>query len=134
MAVRLRGWIGRRDRAEFTGCRFTTGSADASSVLITAPAGTSAQVILNGCDFKRTPKVAYTQPTVYVPAPAGSARLTAMANRTIDKGSGAGTFCYIGADDWHRIIGNASVGWSNVFPTPSLSYSSHSRDSSAGVA
>jgi hypothetical protein len=41
-----------------------------------------------------------------------------MATRTIDKGAGAGTFFYIGEDDWHRIIGNASVGWSNVLPTP----------------
>jgi hypothetical protein len=88
--------------------------------LITAPAGTSAQVILNGCDFERTPNVAYTQPTVSVPAPAGNVRLTAMGNRTDDKGAGAGTFFNIGADDWHRIIGNASVGWSNTFPTPGV--------------
>jgi hypothetical protein len=50
----------------------------------------------------------------------GSARLTAMGNRMTDKGSGAGTFFNIGADDWHRIIGNAPVGWSNVFPTPTI--------------
>jgi hypothetical protein len=54
---------------------------------------------------------------VNVPAPGGSARLTAMRNRMTDKGAGAGTFFNIGPDDCHRIIGNASLGWGNVFPT-----------------
>jgi hypothetical protein len=98
--------------------RLALGSADARAVLVAAAAGTAAQVGRNGNRFERTPNVAYTQPTVNVPAPGGSARLTAMGNRMTDKGAGAGTFFYVGEDDWHRIIGNASVGWSNVFPAP----------------
>lgn len=99
---------------------FNTGSSDQSSVYVGAAAGTSAHVGLSDNLFNRTPNVAYTQPTVNVPAPAGSARLTAMGNRAVDKGAGSGVLFNIGKDDWHRVIGNASVGWTNEFPTPGV--------------
>lgn len=45
-------------------------------------------------------------------------RLTAVGNRINDKGANPATWFNVQVDDWHRIIGNASVGWGNHFPTP----------------
>jgi hypothetical protein len=67
--------------------------------------------------FDATPNVAHTNPLISIAGGSGSIRVQAFGNQVSDKGTGAGTFWSVGYDDFHRIIGNASVGWTNAFPT-----------------
>lgn len=97
-------------QAILTGNYFAANALDFSYVI--ANTGTVVQLI--GNHFQRTANVAYTQPTVN--ALTGS-RLTASANRMDDKGTGAGVFIAVQADNFHNITGNTAVGWSYSIPT-----------------
>jgi hypothetical protein len=75
------------------------------------------QIVNN--EFARDANVNYTVgATIDVTA----GRATIMGNRIEDKGTcGGGTctglFIHIASDEWHRVIGNVGVGWTNSFPT-----------------
>jgi hypothetical protein len=101
---------------EMVNCSFHTDSADTSSIIGSAGGTGSATVVLSNCQFIRTGNIAFVQPTVSIGTGTGS-YLTMMGCRTSAKGTGTGLFINIGADNWHRVIGNASTGWSNNFPT-----------------
>ena len=98
-------------------CTFEGGSGDATNVSVSDTSGTNeASVNLSNCLFTRTANVAFTRPVVQQ----RSGRLSMSNCRINDKGTGAGTWISITSDEWHRIIGNASTGWTNSFPTASF--------------
>lgn len=45
-------------------------------------------------------------------------RATIVGNRSPVDGSG--NFIHVATDDWHRVVYNATGGWTNSFPTPSV--------------
>jgi hypothetical protein len=99
-------------------CTFECGSSgDTTTVLLSQTTGTNnAMVSLSNCMFIKPQNGTYTKPVVQQT----SGRLSMSNCRITDKGTATGTFIYINGDDWHRIIGNASLGWSNTFPTATL--------------
>lgn len=100
---------------QLTNSFIKTSTADVSHLTMANGAGGGAIVTLQGNHFIRAAGGAYTRSTIVV----ASGRLVAMGNYTSDKGGGTGSFFVVASDDWHRIIGNDSVGWPNSFPTPS---------------
>ncbi|SRR5713101_30973 len=59
----------------------------------------------------------HTNPVISITSSGGATRLRALGNQITDKRAGNGTFFNVAFDEWHRIIGNASVGWTNSFPS-----------------
>lgn len=80
---------------------------DVSSIL-----QTGGNLLATNNFFYREGNTSYTAPTIDVQA----GRSTLIGNRTIDKGSGAGTFIRIANDDQHQVRANSWVGWSASFP------------------
>ncbi len=99
---------------KLTGCSFSV-SGDTTCINVTSQGGaTGAMAQVTNCSFQKPSNTSYSKAVVAVPS---NGRLTMSNCRISDKGTGTGTFIYIPNDDWHRIIGNASTGWSNVFPS-----------------
>ncbi len=65
--------------------------------------------------FELAPNVAHSKPLIVINGGPGI-RVQAYGNQVSDKGTGAGTFWSVGYDDFHHIVDNSSVGWSNSFP------------------
>jgi hypothetical protein len=65
--------------------------------------------------FDVYPNVVHDRPLISIGGKPGI-RVQALGNQVRDKGAGAGTFLSIDYDDFHRIIGNTSIGWTNNFP------------------
>ena len=98
-----------------TGYEFFTAAADVTCISASGVSGAEAIVQVSSCIFSKVPNTSYGSPVVSFPNSIG--RLC-MANCQIsDKSTGTGTFISINTDNWHRVIGNASTGWSNVFPS-----------------
>jgi hypothetical protein len=66
--------------------------------------------------FNATANVSHSNPLISITGGPGM-RVQAFGNQVSDKGTGSGTFWSIAYDDFHRIIGNTSIGWANSFPT-----------------
>src|SRR5262249_34764655 len=102
---------------EMLGCEFKTDSVDVGHVLANSSAPLALFLIGNRhfCD----PNVAYSSPTIHVATASGNnVRATIVGNQTLDKGTGAGTFIQIDADNFHRVGLNAAIGWTTTFPAP----------------
>lgn len=92
---------------QLTNSWFWTFTFDVSSII-----QSGGQMILSSNVFTRSASIAFANPTVSVTG----GRATIIGNRTIDKGSGAGTFISVALDDYHQIRGNTFVGWSSSYP------------------
>jgi hypothetical protein len=101
---------------QISNCIFEGGTGDTTSVYVAKATGAEMTVTLDSCIFDRATNTIWANPVVQV----GSGRLGMVNCRISDIGTGYGVFIDISIDDWHRIIGNASLGWANKFPTASL--------------
>jgi len=66
--------------------------------------------------FETYPNVVHHNPLISIGGVPGI-RVMGLGNQVRDKGTGDGIFWRIDYDDFHRIIDNSSVGWTNKFPT-----------------
>ncbi len=87
---------------------FWTAANDVASIEQTGGSST-----ITGNYFNRFPNVAYSIPTIYAH---GSLRITAIGNKSTDKGAGGGTFISVGTDDFNQIRANIFVGWAASYP------------------
>jgi hypothetical protein len=106
---------------KFTNCTFWQSSLNNTMIYALPSADCAVKLSITNCHFTTASNATYTYAIVNMPAPpsGGSSRMTAIGNTIVDKGSGSGTWFSIGQDDWHRVVYNAPIGWSNTFPTGS---------------
>jgi hypothetical protein len=88
--------------------RFETAALNVTSI-----AASSGALLISDSLFRRTGNVAYTVPTINI---TGSARASIVGNRTVDKGSGTGTFISIATGGFHQVRANEFIGWSASYP------------------
>jgi hypothetical protein len=94
-------------------CTFDTGAHDVSNINVNGT-GILSQINVSNCTMSKDANVAYTRPAIS--GTGTSSRLSLANNRCTDKGAGAGTFISIATDNFNRVIGNVSPGWTNSFP------------------
>jgi len=106
-------WIDLSGQAIFqmTNCWFYSAALDLSHIV-----NNGGNLLVSNCYFNRFGNTAYVQPTIYNV----SGRITAIGNRTIDKGTGAGVFIQVNTDDFNNVRANSFVGWSALYPVNRL--------------